>query len=697
MLKRIAIIAFFTGCGQLLSIFVLKFISEHADVSELKGIAEIDSLVFFMMNLLALGLQSATMRHIAQTTQWQDEYHDTQSARIMLGLLLMSGALLFFINKYYLIFLIAPVLAWNGDYALYAKGHPIAGSVVAFVRLTIPFSAVLISALYYPDSMVWVYIISLTLVYLATNAYISYFLKTSYVFVPSFKKLRLYIQSLPLGVVTVSLYFLGLGLIIVVPYFYPPQVVAVAFVGLKLYVIFKGVLRIIHQAFIKEMVSYEVCLKVDQLSSLMGIVLASFVLCFPHSFIKLFFGEKYLPDQAYFIFLAIAGLIYSLFSSLTTKAMLEKKDKPYSIIAASAALVAIILCIVFSFLWGGTIQPLETYHDITPGIGFSLLIGEILFVTGMLWLMRRPSILKERMLFLFINLPFALIPLGIGYFWGDKLYTFGAAAALTGALMGVLYYRRFSSPPKFAASMPEKKLTSYLKEQSFQPGIGALFTNPFYLIRLGLYRNMRELAPLLQGKLLDFGCGRKPFENLFNVNEYIGVDMEQTGHDHSNSKVDVFYDGKTLPFADETFDALLCSEVLEHVFDPAETLSEVNRVMKTGSKAIFTVPFCWNEHEVPYDYARYSSFGLKHLLEKHGFRVVELRKSGHFVEVIFQLWALYFFEFFKKFGHTGHVISLFFIIPINLAGILVARLFPKNHSLYFNNIILAEKTTPAAA
>jgi SAM-dependent methyltransferase len=232
---------------------------------------------------------------------------------------------------------------------------------------------------------------------------------------------------------------------------------------------------------------------------------------------------------------------------------------------------------------------------------------------------------------------------------------------------------------------------NYLKQQSFQPDFLSLFINSLYLIRKPLYKHIRTFAPTLKGKLLDFGCGRKPYENLFTVNEYIGVDMEKTGHDHTNSKVDVFYDGKRLPFDNNSFDALFCSEVIEHIFNPDEILPELNRVMKPGARALITVPFCWNEHEVPYDYARYTSFGITHLLNKHGFRVLELKKSGNFVRVIFQLWALYFFEKLKRFGRVGYAFSLFFIVPINLAGATIARIFPQNDSLYFNNIVLAEK------
>jgi SAM-dependent methyltransferase len=155
--------------------------------------------------------------------------------------------------------------------------------------------------------------------------------------------------------------------------------------------------------------------------------------------------------------------------------------------------------------------------------------------------------------------------------------------------------------------------------------------------------------------------------------------------------VDVYYDGKHLPFENETFDSLFCSEVVEHIFDPDEILKELNRVLKPGAKALITVPFSWNEHETPYDYARYTSFGITHLLEKNGFRIVAIKKTGSFARVNFQNWALYFFELFKKWGKPGYVLSLVFIIPINIIGSLLCLLLPRNESLYFTNIVLAEK------
>jgi SAM-dependent methyltransferase len=237
------------------------------------------------------------------------------------------------------------------------------------------------------------------------------------------------------------------------------------------------------------------------------------------------------------------------------------------------------------------------------------------------------------------------------------------------------------------------KLKEYLQNQSFQPGFLGIFINPFYFIRRGLFTEIRRLAPGLTGKLLDFGCGRKPYESLFSVSEYIGVDLEQSGHEHVNSKIDYFYDGKTIPFKDETFDSIFCSEVFEHVFNLDEILPELYRVLKKNGKMLVTVPFCWNEHEIPYDFGRYTSFGIKHLMTKAGFEIITYKKSGNFAQVSWQLWELYFYSIFHaKNKWVNYCCKIIFFLPLNILGVLLLPLFPKNESLFFNNVILVKKS-----
>lgn len=236
------------------------------------------------------------------------------------------------------------------------------------------------------------------------------------------------------------------------------------------------------------------------------------------------------------------------------------------------------------------------------------------------------------------------------------------------------------------------QLVIWGKRERFQPGFLSIFLNPFFFIRRGLYKCIKDDAKDLDGLLLDFGCGRKPYKNLFTVKKYIGLDMKQTGHSHELSEVDVYYDGKTIPFNDEYFDSIFCSEVIEHVFEVDSVFNEINRVLKKGGKMLLTVPFVWNEHEVPYDYGRYSTYGITYLLEKHGFEVIKISKSTNFVETICQLWVLYLHHVLKtKYRLLNTIFNVFFISPFTILGLIVSSVLPRRFDLYHNCIIVAIK------
>ncbi len=218
--------------------------------------------------------------------------------------------------------------------------------------------------------------------------------------------------------------------------------------------------------------------------------------------------------------------------------------------------------------------------------------------------------------------------------------------------------------------------------------------NPAYFIRKGLYKAMLDFCGELHGRLMDFGCGSKPYKNLFSVDEYIGVDFENEGHAHEQEQIDVFYDGKKLPFEDETFDSVLCSEVFEHVFNLEEVLTEITRVMKKDGLILITCPFVWNEHEVPNDFARYTRFALQDILSRHGFEIVRYAKSGHFVSTVVQLWVLYFnillYKRTQRYFPLRWIYKFFFVLVPNIIGYFLVVLLPKNDSLYMNNIVLAK-------
>lgn len=230
-----------------------------------------------------------------------------------------------------------------------------------------------------------------------------------------------------------------------------------------------------------------------------------------------------------------------------------------------------------------------------------------------------------------------------------------------------------------------------LSQHFFNGSLVSIFFNPFFFARRGLYKNIKSLGQEVTGKTLDVGCGQKPYENLFAASDYIGMDIEQSGHDHATSKIDIFYNGKTFPFENQSFDSVVCNQTIEHIFNPDEILQEINRVTKLGGIFMLSVPFVWDEHEQPYDYARYSSFGLSFLLQKYGFKIIRHIKSVNTIEVIFQLIAAYIYKTIGTNSLLKRLLGKFLIMPFNIIGFLLSFILPKNDDLYLDNIILAKK------
>lgn len=236
------------------------------------------------------------------------------------------------------------------------------------------------------------------------------------------------------------------------------------------------------------------------------------------------------------------------------------------------------------------------------------------------------------------------------------------------------------------------KLADFYKKQQFRVNPISIFINPNYFSRKGLFKYIQKEAPSLKGRLLDFGCGRKPWRSLFHVDEYIGVDIEKSGHDHHDSIVDVFYNGHTLPFEQYSFDSIFASEVCEHLFNIDEILTEFNRVLKPNGHLLITMPFAWNEHEQPYDFARYTSFGITDLLQKHGFEVIRLHKTSTYFETICQLFNSFWIEsVFPKNKLIRTILEVIFLGPLNVLFILLNYILPNNKALYLNMVLLAKK------
>ena len=146
-----------------------------------------------------------------------------------------------------------------------------------------------------------------------------------------------------------------------------------------------------------------------------------------------------------------------------------------------------------------------------------------------------------------------------------------------------------------------------------------------YLATVLLENSLRQCASFARGRLLDVGCGRRPYEKTFfaDATQYVGVDYLS-----DRSRPDVVCSALALPFRGEAFDTVLSTEVLEHVPEPLAALREMRRVLKSGGHLILSTPMYWPRHEEPYDFFRFPYDGMLRLVKESGLHLQKLFNRG---------------------------------------------------------------------
>ena len=168
--------------------------------------------------------------------------------------------------------------------------------------------------------------------------------------------------------------------------------------------------------------------------------------------------------------------------------------------------------------------------------------------------------------------------------------------------------------------------------------------------RIKLYEFVKEASlSVPDGSLaLDAGAGEGMYRPLFEKMKYFSVDLGKIPKDYGN--ISAISNLTTVPFSANSFDMIICTQVLEHVNAPNTVLSELWRVLKPDGFLWLSAPFFFEQHEIPYDYFRYTTFGIKYLLESENFCIHKLEwLEGYYGALAYQLeTATRFFKNEKK-------------------------------------------------
>lgn len=240
-----------------------------------------------------------------------------------------------------------------------------------------------------------------------------------------------------------------------------------------------------------------------------------------------------------------------------------------------------------------------------------------------------------------------------------------------------------------ATSLKNKILEKHL----FHPSWYSIFINPYFIARKSLNNKVREFSKTVGPnlKILDVGCGSKPYQNYFAQNEYLGIDVE-VDNDADKVKIpDKYFDGLNIPYNNDSFDLIICTQVLEHAIDPKKLLEECNRVLKTKGQIFLTMPFVYPEHAIPYDFRRFTSYGHRQILKESSFNVESVIPTCGVFRVCGQLISVAIFESIKfKSTILKLLISVLLCAPIQIISIILDFVF-FNKWITLDYVVIAKK------
>jgi len=374
----------------------------------------VDSTILVMATVASFGIQLSVNRNVATQKNWWGNYKLAQSARLVVGFLIVAyGTISFLIQKdpTKFIYLAAPLIALNGDYALYGNGKPVHAAMLSFFRVAIPNLGILAASNFMGKEVIYLYIVLAGLGILIAGFLSSLFNKVHYIYTPRWDFHKVYIKYYKVGLFQLASVLMITGILTLAKGFYSVVTIGLVYGGLKYFEVFKGGLRILVQAFFKELSLEKVSLKIDKVGMMGGMLISIPFLVYPHTTLTTIYGDAYKGYEFIIIIFGVAMLTATLSTSAGTIALLKKLDnlnlKAYLI----SLFLAVLVMIIFSFL------PSYMY-----GIPLGVLVGELSLLSILGYNLGGFRFYIDRIKFLLKLLPLIIICILIKWISPNELY-----------------------------------------------------------------------------------------------------------------------------------------------------------------------------------------------------------------------------------------------------------------------------------
>lgn len=433
MIKRISAVAAFTGTSHAISLITISYVLRNLgeEITGMMGL--VDSTILVMAVVISFGIQLSVNRTVATQKTWTSNYRLAQSARIVVGFFIIAfGVISYMIQKDVtkFVYLAAPLIALNGDYALYGNGKPVHAAMLSFFRVAIPNIGILVASKFIGLDAIYFYIVLAGAGIMIAGILSAYFNGVKYLYAPRSDFHKVYLKYYKVGLFQIAAVLMITGILTVAKGFYSVAIIGLVYGGLKYFEVFKGGLRILVQAFFKELTIEKVNLRIDKVGMLAGALVAIPFIIFPDTTLSIIYGDAYEGYESIITVFGFAMLIATLSTSAGTYALIKKLDNLNLFAYLFSMAVSMLVMIGFSFS-----------TNLELGIPLAILAGELCLILILGYRLGGMNYFAQRLKFLIMLSPPIFVALVLKWSISNQLLALGAGAFLY-AIYVLLLFRK---------------------------------------------------------------------------------------------------------------------------------------------------------------------------------------------------------------------------------------------------------------